>query len=200
MHRNSRIAAPNVPSPRLTRNEPSHDDTRRAWHCLGFAALVGVVGGCAAPPLPRDAAGVTGAGGVESERHALVEQRDERAASEKDRDERARVTRLPWLSSSHVGAAVRAHSDEFQSCQALADVLSQPEDGAVTVGWAVRSDGSVNHVTLGPTTFRSDRINSCILGVARRVLFPPSAAPTEVSWTLQFRAASHAPLATATLP
>jgi hypothetical protein len=106
---------------------------------------------------------------------------------------------LPWLSPSHVGAAVRAHSGDFQACQALGDLESRREDGAVTVGWFVRPDGSVNDVTLGPSTFASSSINSCVLDVAKHVTFPRSAAPTNVSWTVKFRGASTATLASATL-
>lgn len=106
---------------------------------------------------------------------------------------------LPWLSPSHIGAAVRAHHGDFQACQALGDVLARRIDGAVTVGWAVRANGSVHRVTLGPSTFDSSRINACVLDVARQVTFPASAAPTQISWTVKFRGASHGPLADATL-
>jgi uncharacterized membrane protein len=105
---------------------------------------------------------------------------------------------LPWLSASLVGAAVRAHRQDFQACQALGDVLSQREDGAVTVGWAVRANGSVRQVTLGRTTFHEPSINDCVLRVARQVRFPASAAPAQVSWTVQFRGAAQEPLADAT--
>ena len=37
-----------------------------------------------------------------------------------------------------------------------------------------------------------------LLGVAKQVTFPASAAPTQVSWTVKFRGAPHAPLADAT--
>jgi hypothetical protein len=106
---------------------------------------------------------------------------------------------LPWLSPSHIGAAVRAHIVDFQACQALGDVLAQRVDGAVTVGWAVRANGSVNQVTLGPSTFVGDSINTCVLDVARQVTFPRSAAPTQVSWTVKFRGASHGTMADATV-
>jgi hypothetical protein len=111
--------------------------------------------------------------------------------------DRARAD-LPWLSPSHIGAAVRALHADFQACQALADLESQREDGAVTVGWAVQADGSVKRVTLGSTTFASDGINACVLDVAQKVTFPASAAPTQVSWTVKFRGAAPAPLADAT--
>jgi hypothetical protein len=106
---------------------------------------------------------------------------------------------LPWLSPSHIGAAVRAHHGEFQACQALGDLESRREDGAVTVGWLVRPDGSVNDVTLGPSTFASNSINTCVLDVAKQVTFPRSAAPTNVSWTVKFLGASSGTLASATL-
>lgn len=105
---------------------------------------------------------------------------------------------LEWLSPSHIGAAVRAHHGDFQACQALGDLESRREDGAVTVGWLVKADGSVNRVTVGHSTFTSRSINACVLDVARQVTFPRSAAPTEVSWTVKFRGAPHEPLAAST--
>jgi hypothetical protein len=104
---------------------------------------------------------------------------------------------VSWLSPSHIGAAVRAHHVEFQACQALGDLESQREDGAVTVGWLVKADGSVNGVTVGHSTFVSQSINACVLDVARQVTFPRSAAPTQVSWTVKFRGAPHGRLADA---
>jgi hypothetical protein len=104
---------------------------------------------------------------------------------------------VSWLSPSHIGAAVRAHHVEFQACQALGDLESRREDGTITVGWLVKADGSVNGVTVGHSTFASQSINSCVLDVARQVTFPPSAAPTEVSWTVRFRGAPHGRLADA---
>lgn len=104
---------------------------------------------------------------------------------------------LPWLSPSHVGAAVRAYHQDFQACQALGDLESRREDGAVTVGWLVLPDGSVNDVTVGPSTFQSTRINACVLDVAKQVTFPRSGSPANISWTLEFRgASSNAPIAT----
>jgi hypothetical protein len=102
---------------------------------------------------------------------------------------------VSWLSPSHIGAAVRAHHVEFQACQALGDLESQREDGAVTVGWLVKADGSVKGVTVGHSTFASQNINACVLDVARQVTFPRSAAPTQVSWTVKFRGAPHGALA-----
>lgn len=102
-----------------------------------------------------------------------------------------------WLSPSHVGAAVRARHVDFQACQALGDLEARREDGAVTVGWLVKADGSVNQVTVGHSTFASRRINACVLDVARQVTFPRSAAPTEVSWTVKFRGATQGRLADA---
>ncbi len=105
---------------------------------------------------------------------------------------------LPWLSPSHIGAAVREHQGEFQACQALGDLVSRREDGSVTVGWAVQANGAVKQVTVGPSSFDSNRINGCVLGVARQVRFPASASPTHVSWTVKFRGAAHEPVADAT--
>lgn len=105
---------------------------------------------------------------------------------------------LPWLSPSHIGAAVREHHGDFQACQALGDLMSRREDGSITVGWAVQANGTVKQVTVGPTSFESSRINGCVLGVAKQVRFPASAAPTQVSWTVKFRGAGHEPMADAT--
>ena len=92
---------------------------------------------------------------------------------------------------------MRAHHEDFQACQALGDLESRREDGAVTVGWLVLPDGSVNDVTVGPSTFQSSRINACVLNVAKQVTFPRSGSPANISWTLEFRgASSHAPIAT----
>jgi hypothetical protein len=104
---------------------------------------------------------------------------------------------LSWLSPSHIGAAVRAHHGDFRACQALGDLESQREDGAVTVGWLVKADGSVTRVTVGQSSFSSQRINACVLDVAKQVTFPRSAAPTHVSWTVKFRGAPHGPFADA---
>jgi hypothetical protein len=105
---------------------------------------------------------------------------------------------LPWLSPSHVGAAVREHHGDFQACQALGDLVSRREDGSVTVGWAVQANGAVRQVTVGHSSFESPSVNACILGVAQQVTFPRSAAPTHVSWTVKFRGAGHEPMADAT--
>jgi hypothetical protein len=105
---------------------------------------------------------------------------------------------LPWLSPSHVGAAVREHHGDFQACQALGDLVSRREDGSVTVGWAVQANGRVKQVTVGHSSFESPSVNACILGVAEQVTFPRSAAPTHVSWTVKFRGAGHEPMADAT--
>jgi hypothetical protein len=116
-----------------------------------------------------------------------------RATHASDRSE----PEVTWLSPSHIGAAVRAHYGDFQACQALGDLESRREDGAVTVGWLVKADGSVNQVTVGASSFTSSRINTCVLDVARQVTFPRSAAPTQVSWTVKFRGAPQGPFADA---
>jgi len=113
-----------------------------------------------------------------------------------DRSDEALARRpVAWLSPSHVGAAVRAHNGEFSACQTLAALESRREDGAVTVGWLVERDGSVDEVTLGPSTFASAKVNDCVLSVARAVTFPPSSAPTQVSWTVKFHGSLSGPLA-----
>ncbi|HTV19362.1 MAG TPA: AgmX/PglI C-terminal domain-containing protein [Polyangiaceae bacterium] len=182
---------------------------RAASRCLGFVCIIGAVGACttAASP-PRDAADERALVAVAEspplaanvERRSSTAREEVAAPSEAVASDEARSdVDLPWLSPSHIGAAVRAHHSDFQACQALGDLESQREDGSVTVGWAVRANGSVNRVTLGSTTFSSAGINSCVLGVAKQVTFPASAAPTQVSWTVKFRGAAHAPLADATL-
>jgi hypothetical protein len=105
--------------------------------------------------------------------------------------------RVPWLSPSSIGAAVRVHQAAFGACQSLADSATDREDGAVTVGWLVGADGSVSHVTVGPSTFDDTLVNDCVLSVARRVRFPASSASTEVSWTVRLREASSGALAEA---
>jgi hypothetical protein len=207
MHRNLKSAAVISPSPRLIWTKQSNGTHPRAWHCLGFVGLVCAIVGCATPPpVARDAADgrvleadsarapqpSVRSGEAEPALLAVAQQDVGVSPNLSDAD-------LPWLSPSHIGAAVRAHHGDFQACQALGDVLARRVDGAVTVGWAVRANGSVHQVTLGPSTFVSDSINTCVLEVARQVTFPRSAAPTQVSWTVKFRGASHGPMADATL-
>ena len=183
---------------------------RAAWRSLGFVGVIGAVGACAtagSPPrgaadehaLAAGAESASRAARVELSRNATSETVAAPAEDTASADDAHDDVDLPWLSPSHIGAAVRAHHTDFQACQALGDLESQREDGSVTVGWAVRANGSVNRVTLGSTTFASEGINSCVLGVAKKVTFPRSAAPTQVSWTVKFRGAAHAPLADATL-
>ena len=162
--------------------------------------------GCSSSPLPAlDATRVpvSPEAAPSSPAHADSRSRDD-SRSGPGSDARAsapeagEVADLPWLSPRHVGAAVRARHEDFQACQALGDLESRREDGAVTVGWLVLPDGTVNDVTIGPSTFQSTRINACVLGVAKQMTFPRSPAPTNISWTLEFRgASSHAPIATA---
>jgi hypothetical protein len=179
---------------------------RRALaHGFGFVCVIGAVSACATATPARDAADEqmfvaaatcvpstsSGAGVAPTALASPVAPGTPVESRGPDPD-------LPWLSSSHIGAAVRAHHADFQACQALGDLESQREDGAVTVGWAVQANGSVKRVTLGSSTFASEGINACVLGVAKQVTFPASAAPTQVSWTVKFRGAPHAPLADAT--
>jgi hypothetical protein len=182
---------------------------RRAFgHGFGFVCVIGAVSACAtAASPPRDAADEQGFVAVASSAsrsantgigeapRALTST----AAPGTSVESRRVDADLPWLSPTHIGAAVRERHADFQACQALGDLESQREDGAVTVGWAVQASGSVKGVTLGSSTFASDGINACVLGVAKQVTFPASAAPTQVSWTVKFRGAPHAPLADATL-
>lgn len=187
---------------------------RAAWRYLGFVCLIGAVGGCATAAAPprgavdtRDRSARTasatrsvdsGIGNDASPTQSSLATSSSSSEQPASSDARSDVD-LPWLSPSHVGAAVRAHHSDFQACQALADLESQREDGAVTVGWAVQANGSVRGVTLGSSTFASQGINACVLGVAKKVTFPASAAPTHVSWTVKFRGSPPAPLADATL-
>jgi hypothetical protein len=181
---------------------------RRAFrHGFGFVCVIGAVSACAtAASPPRDAADERGFDAVASNpprsaSNGVGEAPRARASSAaRTTAELQRVDAdLPWLSPSHIGAAVRERHADFQACQALADLESQREDGAVTVGWAVQANGSVKGVTLGSSTFTSHGINACVLSVAKKVMFPASAAPTQVSWTVKFRGAPPAPLADATV-
>jgi hypothetical protein len=206
MHRNLKSAALVSPSPRLPWNKPSNGTRQTAWHCLGFAGIMCAIVGCATPyPVARAADGraleedtarpprpAVRPNGAEPALLAVANQDVGVSANLSDAD-------LPWLSPSHIGAALREHHGDFQACQALGDVLARRVDGAVTVDWAVRANGSVHQVTLGPSTFVGDSINSCVLDVARQVTFPRSAAPTQVSWIVTFRGASREPMADATV-
>lgn len=102
---------------------------------------------------------------------------------------------LPWLSPSHVAAAVRAQEPAFGACQTLGN--SPNRDGAVTVGWLVGPDGSVANVTLGKSTFTSELVNQCVLSVARQVTFPASASSAQVYWTVRLRGSEAGPIAEA---
>lgn len=144
----------------------------------------------AAPPQTLD----------ESAYGATSDAASERAAAGLPAPNAADRAELPWLSPRHVGAAVRAHHGAFRACQTLADMSSQHRDGAVTVGWLVKTDGSVDDVTVGPSSFESARVNHCVLSVAKRVTFPPSSVQAHVSWTVKFRGTSDASLAEAGPP
>lgn len=183
---------------------------RAAWRYLGVVCVFGAVGACstaASPPRGAADARVPAVGAADvplsNESGNDVDEAPTATLVSSSEDVTSGAVHgdadLPWLSPSHIGAAVRAHNSDFQACQALGDLESQREDGAVTVGWAVRANGSVKVVTLGSSTFASESINTCVLGVAKKVTFPASAAPTQVSWTVKFRGAPHAPLADATL-
>ena len=103
---------------------------------------------------------------------------------------------LPWLSPSHVAAAVREQEPAFVACQAFSNE-ARARDGAVTVGWLVDPDGSVAEVTLGRSTFSSDLVNECVLSVARQVSFPASASSAQVFWTIRLRGSEPGPYAEA---
>ena len=196
-----------APRPRavLAQTEPSGDNRRSSAHRVGLAALLCAIVGCASStPSARNAAdeqtsrqpaaGSSASASTQGEEVARAAEAPSMRSGTGRSSDRAD---LPWLSPSHVGAAVRAHHEDFQACQALGDLESRREDGAVTVGWLVLPDGSVNDVTVGPSTFQSSRINACVLNVAKQVTFPRSGSPANISWTLEFRgASSHAPIAT----
>ena len=189
----------------MAQTETSSDKRRSSAHRVGLAALLCAIVGCASStPGARDADDEVASLETEATTSAPSTARHGDEARDREAPSMARGgaavrhgAELPWLSPRHVGAAVRAHHEDFQACQALGDLESRREDGAVTVGWLVLPDGSVNDVTVGPSTFRSPSINSCVLDVARQVTFPRSGSPANISWTLEFRgAASHAPIAT----
>ena len=188
-------ASPCPSHPRITRT----NGTRRpAWHGLGVTGVV-----CATTPSSaRRAESARDENAALDQRSTPGSKTSETSASAplgagSGGDDTASAA-LPWLSPSHIGAAVREHHGDFQACQALGDLVSRREDGSITVGWAVQANGTVKQVTVGPTSFESSRINGCVLGVAKQVRFPASAAPTQVSWTVRFRGAGHEPMADAT--
>jgi len=197
MHQNPPHAAGVALAPRSLVQKQIKITRRAVSHCLGFAGVMYALVGCAGASTPaRDASAPAHA---ETPARAAAPSTTQPAAPRASAHVAPPGEELPWLSPSHVGAAVRAHHGDFQACQALGDLESSREDGAITVGWLVRPDGGVKDVTVGPTTFRSARINACVLDVAKQVTFPPSAAATNVSWTVKFRGASHAPVAEANL-
>lgn len=182
----------------LAQTKPASGRGRADAYRVVLAALTCAFYGCASPTSPARNADAESSGARPSRGESSHEggRSGNAAPSSAARGSGADTDELPWLSASHVGAAVRAHHGDFQACQALGDLESRREDGAITVGWQVRPDGGVNDVTLGPSTFQSARINSCVLAVARQVTFPRSATPAQVSWTVKFRGGAGAPVAT----
>lgn len=194
-------ASPSAPHTRTTRSNGAHP---AAWHCLGFTGVMCALLGCATTPSSaRSAESERGQHGVAAREAPLLVMAPASKASASLTSAQlgagdAAGAELPWLSPSHIGAAVREHQGDFQACQALGDLMSRREDGSVTVGWAVRANGTTQQVTVGHSSFASPSINACILEVAQQVTFPASAAPTHVSWTVKFRGAAHEPMADAT--
>lgn len=191
------FASASLPPTRTTRSNGARQAT---WLCLGFTGVMCVFLGCATTPSAAHSA--------EEERLLDATAADNAPLSAMAAASQAPASltsanldkgggELPWLSPSHIAAAVREHQGDFQACQALGDITSRREDGSVTVGWAVQANGAVKQVTVGPSSFESSSINGCILGVAKRVRFPASAAPTHVSWTVKFRGEAHEPIADA---
>jgi hypothetical protein len=199
------------PTPQHVNATGTTQDLRRRLPARRGAAstsLVWLISGLACTPaiIPERGAETasTELAVAESPAHSDAAERagaDPRSAAEEEHGSKARQATaepLAWLSPHRIGAAVRAHQSEFTACQALADMESRQREGSVTVGWLVEPDGSVNDVKVGPSTFSSSTVNDCVLAVARGVTFPPSPAPTYVSWTVRFRGpSSSGPIAEA---
>jgi len=191
-----------------------HEDARE---CAPVGALLSrllpwcllLVHGCAAPPSPRDAsASVVSSAEVSAEPEAASEPAADvpaNAGADEPSPPALLVSREPepelvYLSPSRVGAAVRAHQADFLACQALADLEARRGPGSVTVGWLVEANGSVASVQLGRSSFASDRVNECVLSVAKSMSFPRSPMRTQVSWTVKFQGPASGPLAEAASP
>jgi hypothetical protein len=178
------------------------------WGFVGGSFLIGWAIACSSAPTPARSAEVAVSTSKDDTRSASARPRELARNAERKpaRAERAAPVRaslprtgpvLPWLSPSHVAAAVRAQEPAFGACQALGDSESASRDGAITVGWLVGADGSIADVTLGQSTFKSELVNDCVLSVARHVTFPASASTAQVFWTVRLRGAESGALAEA---
>lgn len=101
--------------------------------------------------------------------------------------ERAKAKRRRGLEPSQISAVVRAGYLAFGGCQAL-DADAQSRDGAVTVDWIVRPDGSVNEVSVIDSSFDSAQVDDCVADVARGLKFPEADSSTRVAWKVRFQA------------
>lgn len=179
---------------------------------LGHAAMLWCVllvsGGCATPAA-RDASTlpVSSGDGAELAPHEQPDESTAQSTSAHAEPSAPAVLvsaepepELDYLSPSRVAAAVRAHQAEFLACQALADLETRRGPAAVTVGWLVEANGSVASVQLGRSSFASDRVNQCVLAVAKSMSFPRSPMRTQVSWTVKFQGSASGTLAEAAAP
>lgn len=96
------------------------------------------------------------------------------------------------LDPYQVSAVIRAGYFAFGGCQAL-DSDAQRRDGAITVDWVVRPDGSVHQVTIVESSFDSPAVDDCVAGVARTFRFPEAEATTHVAWKVRFQAQGDLP-------
>jgi hypothetical protein len=171
------------------------------WACVGITSVLLALG-CSSGRTPAHAPEASAASneatleGTEPSPSDREHATQAAAPAAPARTSRARTGPvLPWLSPSHVAAAVRAQEPAFGACQTLGN--SPSRDGAVTVGWLVGPDGSVANVTLGQSTFSSELVNQCVLSVARQVTFPASASSAQVYWTVRLRGSEAGPIAEA---
>ena len=177
------------------------------WAFLGVSLGTQLTLGCASAPgaaqSPAEAPGASGGEQV-AEQAGSIEHQLPAAANGPAQPDVVHVSTsgaaprrvLPWLSPSHVAAAVRAQEPAFVACQAFSNEPGAAA-GKVTVGWLVDPDGSVAEVTLGRSTFASELVNDCVLSVARHVAFPASASSAQVFWTIRLGGAERGPFAEA---
>jgi hypothetical protein len=98
-----------------------------------------------------------------------------------------KLRRRRGLEPAQISAVVRAGYLAFGGCQAL-DADAQSRDGAVTVDWIVRPDGTVNEVSVIDSSFDSAQVDDCVADVARGLIFPEADSSTRVAWKVRFQA------------
>jgi hypothetical protein len=98
-----------------------------------------------------------------------------------------KLRRRRALEPSQISAVVRSGYLAFGGCQAL-DADAQSRDGAVTVDWIVRPDGTVNEVSVIDSSFASRQVDDCVADVARGLKFPEADSSTRVAWKVRFQA------------